>query len=377
MAPTFTNSSTTVYLQTFRSWAVSDEKCLYVRGLFDTGSQKRFVRENISKALNLPVITELDISINTFATTSSKTVKRRVVQLKLRNQFSSEDILLDAIEIPVIRKDIPSTPACDQHLIELTRSGQDNADGVIFPGVPQVDGISLLVGSDQMWRLCTGDIRRYHANDALVAMNTKFGWTLQGPSAVRSFAARQTSNMICVLRANVNLNQENSDDVLNRFWELENIAILDECPSADIDPPLKHLQETATVKDGRYEVRLPWKPHSYHLDDNLNITQTRLSKLVSRLQKDEKLLEEYDEAIRRYVKNEHAGEVPVKVDVCSDHIYYMPHRKVIRESSTTTKPRVVFDAPSHAAGTASLNDCLESGPKLNPNVLDILIRFRT
>lgn len=38
--------------------------------------------------------------------------------------------------------------------------------------------------------------------------------------------------------------------------------------------------------------------------------------------------------------------------------------------------RVVFDASSHEEGCPSLNDCLLTGPDLNPNLLDVLIEFR-
>lgn len=36
----------------------------------------------------------------------------------------------------------------------------------------------------------------------------------------------------------------------------------------------------------------------------------------------------------------------------------------------------MFDASSHKEGRPSLNDCLLTGPNLNPNLLDVLIKFR-
>ncbi|XP_070390992.1 uncharacterized protein [Dermacentor albipictus] len=54
----------------------------------------------------------------------------------------------------------------------------------------------------------------------------------------------------------------------------------------------------------------------------------------------------------------------------------MPHREVIREESLTTKLRVVFDASSHAQGFPSRNDCLDKGVNLNPELLQVLLRFR-
>ena len=54
----------------------------------------------------------------------------------------------------------------------------------------------------------------------------------------------------------------------------------------------------------------------------------------------------------------------------------LPHRPVVRESSSTTKVRPVFDASAIGYNGISLNDCLECGPSLNPDLVKVLIRFR-
>ncbi|KAK0143567.1 hypothetical protein N1851_018306 [Merluccius polli] len=48
-------------------------------------------------------------------------------------------------------------------------------------------------------------------------------------------------------------------------------------------------------------------------------------------------------------------------------------RKVLREDKATTKLRIVFDASSHENCCPSLNDCLLTGPNLNPALLDIAL----
>ncbi|XP_064477927.1 uncharacterized protein LOC135391560 [Ornithodoros turicata] len=55
----------------------------------------------------------------------------------------------------------------------------------------------------------------------------------------------------------------------------------------------------------------------------------------------------------------------------------MPDSAVIREDRVTTKVRVVFDASSHARSCSSLNECLDKGDCLNPDILQLLIRFRS
>lgn len=57
-------------------------------------------------------------------------------------------------------------------------------------------------------------------------------------------------------------------------------------------------------------------------------------------------------------------------------INYLPHHAVLKEESTSTKLRVVFDASMPTSSGKSLNDCLLVGPTIQPELFDILIRFR-
>ena len=50
---------------------------------------------------------------------------------------------------------------------------------------------------------------------------------------------------------------------------------------------------------------------------------------------------------------------------------------VVKNSSTATKLRVVFDASAHSESGASLNDQLLSGPSLYPHLTKVVNRFRT
>ena len=54
--------------------------------------------------------------------------------------------------------------------------------------------------------------------------------------------------------------------------------------------------------------------------------------------------------------------------------WFLPHFPVIREDKTTTKVRVVFDAATKYNGK-SLNDGILPGPKLQRELVDVLIRF--
>lgn len=57
--------------------------------------------------------------------------------------------------------------------------------------------------------------------------------------------------------------------------------------------------------------------------------------------------------------------------------YYLPHHGIVKESSDTTKLRVVFDGSASSTTGVSLNDILHIGPKLQEDLFDILLRFRS
>ncbi|XP_051173381.1 uncharacterized protein LOC127289470 [Leptopilina boulardi] len=56
---------------------------------------------------------------------------------------------------------------------------------------------------------------------------------------------------------------------------------------------------------------------------------------------------------------------------------YMPHHGIIRESSITTKLRVVFDASAKTSTGVSLNETLMAGPQIQDNIATLLMRFRS
>ncbi|XP_033317690.1 uncharacterized protein LOC117215414 [Bombus bifarius] len=67
----------------------------------------------------------------------------------------------------------------------------------------------------------------------------------------------------------------------------------------------------------------------------------------------------------------------ITTDNCTDDGYFLPHHGVIKESSQTTKLRVVFDGSAPTTTGVSLNDVLHTGPKLQDDLFFILLRFRS
>ncbi|XP_075210265.1 uncharacterized protein LOC142317594 [Lycorma delicatula] len=75
-------------------------------------------------------------------------------------------------------------------------------------------------------------------------------------------------------------------------------------------------------------------------------------------------------------------EQPTRNDTltCNDTFkrpYYLPHHAVFKQTSSTTKLRVVFDASAKADNGISLNDTLIVDPSVQQDLISIVLRFRT
>ncbi|XP_029842866.2 uncharacterized protein LOC115326201 [Ixodes scapularis] len=300
--------ASSVLLQTFRSWAVSDESCAYIRGIIDGGSQKTFIREDLAGKLKLKIIGQRSMKLNTFANSGSDVIKQNftLVRLRLRGQYAMTEYVLEAVVVPFISQDLIETPVEHSFLKAITGS---IADELMFPSVQAEEGISLLIGADQMWRSLTGETRRSSSIPGLVAISTSLGWTFQGPTGTVRVLSDTTANlMVCVL--GVALTAEDDGAALRNVWELEAIGIRDEPTSTKEQDStvLEQFTEKISWKNGRYEVALPWKETATTLINNYITARSRLRSLIQRLKHDDSIAL-YDKAIRNYFEDGHAEEV--------------------------------------------------------------------
>ena len=84
---------------------------------------------------------------------------------------------------------------------------------------------------------------------------------------------------------------------------------------------------------------------------------------------------DFAEVVWEYFDMGHAEPVPACDLVAKKESYYMPMHVVMKESSATTKMRMVFDASAKSTSGTSLNDHLLVGPTVHPSLLDVLLRF--
>ena len=271
-------------------------------------------------------------------------------------------VSLFATEIPTICAPVyrPDIPLHVLQSFEDLSIEADCSDG----GEVQID---VLIGLDAYWKFMKAGIVR--GPEGLVAQESVFGWVLSGSLLDEGGSSPVVSHQLLCFN-------EVPEAALHKFWDLESIGICD-APVEDADVSTVFKQHIKYV-DGRYEVGFPWKPGMADtLQDNEKLARVRLDSLCRKLDKDTDLQCRYNSVLQEMENDGIIEEVPVDQKV-SPHpaTFYMPHRPVVKESSSTTKVRPVFDASAAGRNGVSLNDCMEAGPNLMPNLPEILIRFR-
>ncbi|XP_015112562.1 uncharacterized protein LOC107038159 [Diachasma alloeum] len=167
------------------------------------------------------------------------------------------------------------------------------------------------------------------------------------------------------------------DTDVSALWSLDVLGIMDpvqkQTKAAHEKEVLDGFLETTKLNSaGRYEVVLPWKVNHPPLVDNRPSAEHRLKKTINTL-KSLNLLDDYQQVFDDWMQEGYIEQVPVcEVPRVS---YYLPHRPVVKEGSST-RIRSVFGASAHEKAGPSLNDCLETGPNFIELIPSLLMRFR-
>ena len=148
--------------------------------------------------------------------------------------------------------------------------------------------MDILIGSDHYWDFVTGKLRR-PANGP-VAIETKLGWVLSGPVGTTGQSDESHSLVVHTLHISTPSTEAQAlDHVMNSFWELESFGI----PTTE-HSLYEQLQDSIKFRDGRYEVRLPWKSPRREPPNNYELSLKRLKGLLRRLNQEPDVRKEYD-----------------------------------------------------------------------------------
>ena len=357
------NTNQSVLLQTCCVTAHSNSKSKIVRLLLDSGSEKSFVTNKLVHELNLPLVRKEHLTVFAFGMNKGTEKIYNVYNIKLRSKLNSRQFInVEVLATDIISATTLKAPHCDPEIVQYVENkGWQLAD----PSSDESE-INILLGADYFWKVQKGVVHKI--NDYLCVANTIFGHTIVGKTNCQG---NETINSYFV---SVN---ENEIFDLQEFWKLESLGICDSKDELfsqnDLDT-LKLFNEKLNFVNGRYETPLLWKVNKNELKSNFQVAKKRLLGLKVKLTKNNWLYNEYQKILN---EQSNLGIIEeCQYNESEINTYYMPHRPIIRQDKSTTKIRIVFDASSKDKNEKSLNECLFSGPNLNPNILDIILRFR-
>ena len=322
------------------------------RALLDTCATANFISESLVKYLDTPVMAH-SLSVGTINSmnTESKGVVHVTIQ-SIRDSFSKK---LTCLTIPAIADLIPSE-VFPREAIKIP-SNIKLADPDFH--IPRT--VDLLIGSGATLSLFSvGQINLSREGHDLYLQKTRLGWVVAGGTSLQI-----PSKSACYLT--------NLETQLTKFWTIEEVAE-DKLKSEEEIECEAHFMKTVSRDDtGRYTVSLPFRRTNKRIGESRTVALNRLASLERKFNGNAALREEYTRVIEEYVK---LGHISVTKDF-SDDGYYMPHHAIIKDASTTTKLRVVFDASAKSRNGVSLNDLLMVGPTIQNKLFFHLIRFRT
>lgn len=323
------------------------------RALLDTCASANFLTESIARYLKEEVTAHSSpISAINGMNTKSRGIVRITIQ-SIHDNFSKE---LTCLTIPTITDLVPSE-TFPRNSVKIP-SNIRLAD----PDFHLPRHVDLLIGSGASLSLfAIGQIDLSREGYDLYLQKTRLGWIIAGGTSSQKTGRAVTCHLTRL------------EDLIQKFWEIEEIGLNKPQTEEEVECESHFIRTVSRDVNGRYTVRLPFGNTNKRLGNSRKMALKRLLSLERKLDTDAKLKNEYARVINEYLNLKHMSWVTNS----DESGYYMPHHAVIKNTSNTTKVRVVFDASAKSDNGVSLNDVLMTGPSIQDKIISHLIRFRT
>uniref|UniRef100_A0AAG5DS52 Integrase catalytic domain-containing protein n=1 Tax=Anopheles atroparvus TaxID=41427 RepID=A0AAG5DS52_ANOAO len=332
------------------------------RALIDSGSQPNLISQRLAKILRIKG-SKANISIQGVSK-ASETV-RESLNVKIRSKRSDYQCSMNFLVISKFPAELPTqfifteswkTP---QHIL------------LADPEFNKPQPIDLVLGIEHYFTFFTGAPLIRLGPDLPQLVESVFGWMVAGSAPVEASRVETTST-ITICSSVVSL-----EESMERFWKTEQLQMRDGYSPEERRCEKLYTASTDRDETGRYIVRLPRRPDfEARLGSSRESALRRFELLEKRLEKNCALKAEYHKFMQEYLQLRHMRLVNTDEKEPAT-TYYLPHHPVFKESSTTTKLRVVFDGSSKTSSGYSLNESLCKGPVVQDELLDLLLRFRT
>ena len=333
----------------------SDNSIISCRALLDSGSQSSFITESCAQLLNLKRKKQM-LHLTGIGDRKQRTPTAST-QFQIKSTIDSNKIFnVRAFILPRLASTMPSVQNPERIVVPSEVSPLADTD---YLNPSEID---LILGADIFEDVVLDE--KIKTSNGLYFRKTEFGWVASGQTSSRTNHPTQSYHVT-------------SEFNLKNFWELEQIPTQSKLTKEEIACE-EHFRATTTQDDnGRFIVKLPFKKESPKLGESLQQAQRRFFSLEKRLQSMPNTKTKYKEFIQEFRDLGHLELVPnADLEKPCDQVFYLPHHSVIKEDSTTTKLRVVFDGSAKSQSGISLNESLMVGSTIQPDLFSTLMRFR-
>lgn len=340
------------------------------RALLDQCSQRSFVLKSALSSLRYERKGWEELRLQGF-TKVNEPVKYEVVTIFYK--YHSNTYPLTVVVVDSLPKH-GATVELKAKLRNLKRKGVKLAD----PLITETGDIEMLIGADFYYSIVhPGYIREGN----LILLPTICGYAISG-----TYTATNTNTvveMVTILKVAVNptdipvTNNLPCKNDLDRLWDLDSAGIVSQSLDLTSKRILQNYNDTVEYDEGtrQYKVELPWNANKPLLPSNFGLALGRLRGMQRKLSEHPSLLQIYERIIIEQENRGFIEEVKGEEINKTSGVHYLPHHGV-KKDSVTTPLRIVFDCSAKVPGSPSLNDCLETGPSLVPDLIKILLRFR-
>lgn len=235
--------------------------------------------------------------------------------------------------------------------------------------------IDLVLGAQHFFDFLVRDGGRLqirHFEDTLPAfVQTRFGWVATGEAKCMDKVEEVNCHIAKV---------ESLEKIIEQFWTVEELSNKRPRTQEEEDCEEHFVNTHTRDSTGRYVVRYP-KRMEFHsmIGETKQRAIRRFLQIEKRLDQDPNLRQQYADFMQEYLELGHMKCIGAADDSTLDvgkTVCYLPHHPVFKESSSTTKVRVVFDGSSKSSTNFSLNEALLTGPNIQDELLDLMIPFR-
>lgn len=279
------------------------------------------------------------------------------VECVVQPRYATEPVLnVHAWVLPAITGDLP------RNQLPATLKNRFSNLALADPSFHIKSPVDLLLGGDVYATVMDG--RKIIVDKNLpAAFSSIFGWVLMG--AVSEIEYEVYRSLPVALTVSL-------EGLMHQFWHVEEPQAAPETFTDDGRCEQIFRDKCVRLPSGRFAVPLPFRiPVSDKMFPRSRETAVkRFESLERKLASDPKLKALYSAFMSEYLALGHmsVAKTPGR--------YYIPHHAICKVEGGATKIRVVFDASAKCLSGMSLNDALCPGPKLQREIVDIIVRFR-